>query len=450
MERHRKYCIVGAGPSGLCMAAELRRRGIVYDHFEKHTRLGGVWEIENPGSPMYQSAHLISSKTMSGFWDFPFPASYPDYPRHDQVLAYLKAYAAYHELEPGIQFSKTVEEVVPDEEGAWVTVQGERRRYVGVICASGINWEPRLPQIPGTFSGEQRHAVSYASPNEFIGKRVLIIGLGNSGADIACDAARTAQRAVVSVRRGYYFLPKHVFGVPLDVFGHQGPPLPLWLETRVFSWILKLLLGDVTRLGMPRPDHALLDTHPVVNDQLIHHLRHGDVSIRGDVQSFDRSYVQFTDGSREEFDLILYATGYTRRITYLDPRHLDPGSWAAAQLLTCFSRQHPTLFTLGFAEINGALFPFVSRLAILVAELARLREVDFGAAERFFTWTKSAQFDLSGGRHLVQTERHLHYCDDRALMKALRKAFSRLNVAWPLSVQASPLMLPAASGAVTH
>jgi len=451
LDQGDKYCIIGAGPSGLCMAAEFRRRGIPYDHFEKRAALGGVWEIENPGSPMYQSAHLISSKTMSGYWDFPMPSTYPDYPRHDQVLAYLKAYARYHQLEPHIQLGTAVEEVIPEVDqdstaseagGVLVRVASEWRRYAGVVCASGCNWEPRIPSIPGAFVGEVRHAVTYKSAHEFSGKRVLIVGLGNSGADIACDAARAAKSTVISVRRGYYFVPKHLFGIPADVFAHDGPHLPLWLEKPIFSWLLRLIVGDLGRYGMPRPDHALLDTHPIINDQLLHHLRHGDVRLAGDVESFQGSTVSFVNGSAEEFDLVLLATGYTRRIAYLDPQYLDPGTWAASQFLTCFSRKFPALLTLGCAEINGALLPLVSRLAILVAEIASLRRTDPERVRRFFEWVRRGQLDLTGGRKLVHTPRHDHYCDDHALTSALRKAFTRLGLDWPKLGTTPSLLLP--------
>jgi hypothetical protein len=431
-----KYCIVGAGPSGLAMAAEFKRRNIPYDHFERQSRLGGVWEIENPGTPMYQSAHLISSKSKSGFWDFPMPADYPDYPKHTQVLDYLKSYAGHHQLESAIQFAAEVQNIEPSEHSAQVTVGGQTYTYRGVVCASGCNWEPHLPDIPGDFSGELRHALSYRNASEFEGKRVLIVGLGNSGADIACDAARVAERAVISVRRGYHFVPKHIFGMPSDVFASEGPHLPLWLEGPIFSALLRLIMGDMRRLGMPKPDHGLLQTHPILNDQLVHHLRHGDVSIQGDIKSLHGSMVEFVDGSSAEFDLIVFATGYTRRIAYLDAKYLDPGHWAAAQFLTCFSRKYESLYTLGFIEVNGALFPAVSRLATLIAELAQTRNESNERASQFFEWVRSTEFDLSGGRHLVASRRHAHYCDDYALNKAIARAFEQLGVSMPKSVTA--------------
>ena len=423
-----KFCIIGAGPSGLAMAAEFRRLGLAYDHFERHTRLGGIWEIDNPGSPMYESAHFISSRTQSAFAGFPMPEDYPDYPRHDQILQYLRSFAAYHHVEESIRFGVEVTSVVPARGFAEVTADGEQTRYRAVVCASGVNWEPLIPEIEGTFSGELRHAVTYRSSQEFAGKRVVIVGLGNSGADIACDAARSARRAIVSVRRGYHFVPKHIFGMPADVFAHEGPHLPLWLERPLFRLLMRLLVGNTERLGMPKPNHAVLDSHPLMNDQLVHHLRHGDVELRGDVQRFDGSRVVFGDGSHVEADLVLLATGYTRRIPYLSSEFLDGSSWAAGNFLTCLSRRYDSLFTLGFAELNGALYPHLSRLSAIIGQVCHRLLHDPAAAEQFYAWLATKNFDLTGGRKLIATPRHAHYCDEHALLVASQKVLRQLGV----------------------
>jgi len=425
-----RFCIIGAGPAGLAMARALREVGVPYDHFERHQRVGGLWDIENPGSPMYESAHLISSRDMSAFAGFPMPPSYPDFPRHDRVLAYLRDFAKKHELEGAISFGRSVDAVVPAPGHATVVLGEEHRTYRGVICATGTNWEPLLPEWPGAASAEVRHVRDYRSPDELRGKRVLIVGLGNSGADIACDAARVAAAAYVSVRRGYHFVPKHIFGTPADVFAHRGPQLPRWLEAPVFSLLLRLLVGDTKKIGMPVPDHRVLESHPLMNDQLLSHLRHGDVRLVPDVERLDGTDVVLCGGERIGVDLILLATGYTRRIPYLDRAHLD-GSWAAGQLLTAFSRKYDSLFTLGFAEINGPLFPHLSRLGALIAQVARAELHDGPTAERFFTWLRGASFDLAGGRRLIATRRHEHYTDEHALTHATRRAFRYMKWACP-------------------
>lgn len=430
-DRSNRFCVIGAGPAGLAMAAALKQLAVPYDHLERHSAVGGIWDLENPGTPMYESAHFISSKTLSGFIGFPMPAEYPDYPRRDQILSYLRAFAAHHGLLDTLEFGKTVQSLTPEQDHARVVVDGQPRTYRGVVCASGVNWEPFMPEIPGTFAGELRHAVSYRQQREFDGKRVVIVGLGNSGADIACDAAHLAARTIVSVRRGYHFVPKHIFGKPADVFAHDGPQLPLWLEQPLFSLLQRLLVGDTAKLGMPKPNHKVLQSHPLLNDQLLHHLRHGDVELKADIARFDGSNVVFVDGTSVEADLVLLATGYTRRIEYLDARFLVEDSWAASNFLTCFNPDIPSLFTLGYAELNGALYPHLSRLAALIAHVAHAELDHAEQARRFFDWARNTHFDLRGGRQLIDSPRHAHYCDDHALLRATRKAYKTMGWSMP-------------------
>jgi hypothetical protein len=167
-----------------------------------------------------------------------------------------------------------------------------------------------------------------------------------------------------------------------------------------------------------------------MNDQLLSHLRHGDVRLVADVARVEDRQVVLTDGERLDVDLVLLATGYTRSIPYLDAEQLD-GSWGAGQALTAFSRRYDSLFTLGFAEINGALFPHLSRLSALIAEVARARFTDPDAADRFFAWVRAAKIDLTGGRHLIRTRRHEHYTDEHALEHATRRAFRKMGWTCP-------------------
>lgn len=424
---NHRYCIIGAGPSGLAQARAFRLFGIDFDVFERQNDVGGLWDIGNPQTSLYESAHFISSRTLSGFSGFPMPESYPDYPRHDQVLAYLRAFADRYDLRRFVKFGKPVERVTLEAEGARVRVAGAEHTYAGVICATGVNWTPNRPEYPGQFSGTLRHTHGYRRADELRGKRVLIVGLGNSGADIACDSARTARETYVSVRRGYYFIPKHIFGKPADVFAHDGPKLPNWLEPHVFGWLQKLVVGDVSALGMPKPDHRILETHPLLNDQLLHHLRHGDVKLKPDVARFEGKVAHFTDGTELELDEVLTATGYRMELPYLDASELEWTGRRISHFLTVFSRRHPALFTLGFVELNGALYPHVDRLAALIASYARARREDPGAAERFRALVQASTGDLRGGKRHVKSERHDFYCDDDALRKATLAAFRRVG-----------------------
>ncbi|MEN0069729.1 MAG: NAD(P)/FAD-dependent oxidoreductase [Propionicimonas sp.] len=197
-------CIIGAGPAGLATARALKARGLPYTHLERHTALGGLWDIDNPGSPMYESAHFISSRTLSGFSGYPMPDDYPDYPNHRQILAYLQGFASRYGLDEAIAFGAEVTEVEPTGDGRWQVsrADGTVTEHAQVVAASGVQWFPTIPTLPGNYTGEVRHTVTYRSADELAGRRVLVVGAGNSGCDIACDAARSADHAVISLRRG--------------------------------------------------------------------------------------------------------------------------------------------------------------------------------------------------------------------------------------------------------
>jgi cation diffusion facilitator CzcD-associated flavoprotein CzcO len=388
---------------------------------------------------MYRSAHFISSKTLSGFPDFPMPDDYPDYPRHDQIQAYIESYAAHHDLLGRIDFGCSVTAVRPAGGDRWSvrwqSPQGEQSAdFSGVVVATGVTWHPNLPDIPGDFNGEVRHSFTYRSPEEFAGKRVLVVGGGNSGVDIACDAARSAEAAFISLRRGYHFVPKYVFGQPSDVFAHAGPALPAWLEQRVFGFLInRMLVGDLTRYGLPKPDHPILTSHPIMNTQLLHYLGHGDIAARADVERFDGDEVVFRDGSRERIDLVLLATGYRRDFPFLDLRM--PGEKRPARpeevtpdelFLTLIHREHPTLSFMGIFETDGAAYDLFHEQAQVVAGTLWALRSDNPAGEecqiaaRVRRMVASGDPDLTGGRRYLETPRHLFYVTHGRYRKALQ------------------------------
>jgi len=428
MENGRdKICIVGAGPGGLCVAVALRARGIPFEILDAGSRVGGIWDIDRPDSPMYESAHFISSRTLSGFPGFPMPESYPDYPRHDQVLSYIEAYAAQHDLERHITFATRVESASRAEGGGWTLTldSGEQRMYGGLCAATGVNWHASLPEFPGTWSGESYHSSRYRSAEEFRGKRVLIVGAGNSGCDIACDAALSAERAFISVRRGYHFVPKYLFGKPTDVFAHAGPSLPAWLEERVFGFLInRVLVGDLTRYGLPAPDHALLRSHPIMNTQVLHHLGHGDLEVRPNIRELCGHEVEFTDGSREEIDAIVWATGYERLYPFLGEDDVDRREGSLDLYLNVFHRRYPDLFIIGLFETDGAAYPLYGAQAELIAAYAKARSD--GTAGAFDRLRVEGRPDLRGGRKYLSSARHEYYVKSDVYERVLRRAAARL------------------------
>lgn len=413
--------VIGAGPAGLAVARALRRRGIDYTQVERHTGVGGLWDIDNPGSALYESAHFISSRTLSAFSGFPMPQDYPDYPGHRQILRYLRDFAEHEDLTGAIRFGVGVTDVEKLPGGTWGLRHddGATTRHRHVVVCSGSQWEPLVPELPGTFTGEVRHSRTYTSPAELAGRRVLVVGGGNSACDIACDAARSADSAVISMRRGYWFIPKHIFGMPSDVFAENGPTLPMWLEQRVFGAMLRLLNGDPRRLGLQQPDHRLFETHPVLNSQLLHHLQHGDITARPGIADTDGSTVTFTDGTSGTFDLILLATGYRHSVPsaqrwFGDPQHPD-------LYLTAFSRQHTGLFGVGFVETNSGAYPIFDLLAHLVASHIADRDADPARWRRFEHRLRHDRPDLTGGIALDDSPRHTGYVDSPTIRRHLAR-----------------------------
>jgi cation diffusion facilitator CzcD-associated flavoprotein CzcO/amino acid transporter len=437
-ETYGRYCLIGAGPAGLVMARALRSEGIPFDWYEKAPAVGGIWNPDTTGSPMYESAHFISSRYMSGFVGYPMPSSLPDYPSWRQVRDYIHAFADDSGLTPLVTLNTAVTAAVPVGDGSWnVTLStGATHHYAGVIAAPGVNWNPNLPAWPGAdlFTGEIRHSVTYSSPEEFRGKRVLVVGAGNSGVDIACDAATTADAAFLSVRRGYRFVPKHIAGVPTDALlaGKLMPPQGVTIPTD-HTKFLDGMTGDLTRYGLPKPDHDLLASHPILNTQVLHHLAHGDLAARADVAAFDESGVIFADGRREDVDVVLLATGYTYALPFLDESLLTWRGGRPSLYLNIFDRAHPGLAVLGFVEFADAAYARFEEMAHLIVLDIVLRSVGGPLADRWAQAKATDDPDLRGGKVYVDSPRHANYVDAETYQAVLADVRDRYGFGEPVA-----------------
>lgn len=436
IDRSSAICVIGAGPAGLATARALRARGLDYDQLERNTGVGGLWDIDAPGTPMYEAAHFISSKTLSGFSEFPMSESFPDYPSHRQVLSYLRDFAAAYGLNESIEFGVSVESVTKSADGSWLVTRsdGVQTRYRSVVCCSGAQWIPNLPATPGSFTGEVMHSLSYRDLDQVRGKRVLVVGGGNSACDIVVDAGRVAERAVISMRRGYWFIPKHIFGVPADVFAENGPSLPRRLEQRVFGTLLNLIYGKPERLGLQRPDHKLFETHPVLNSNLFLSLQHGDVTPKPGIQTTEGSTVTFVDGSSEDFDLIIYATGYLHSVPYA--REYFGNDQHPDLYLTCFSREHEGLFGVGFTETNSGAYVHFDAFGQMIANYLDDQDHNPERARQFAALVATDRPDLSGGIRFDRSPRHKGYVDAHALIKYRDSIVTRLG--WQTRVEPAP------------
>ena len=429
-----RYCIVGAGPSGLVISRALTREGVPFDWFERHTDVAGIWDIDNPGSPMYESAHFISSKYTSAFVGYPMPTEYPDYPNWQQIRDYIQSFARAYGLADKVRLGTAVTSAVPETDGTWTVTldDGEVRTYAGVIVATGTNWHPNRIDLEGidSFTGDVIHSVDYRQASTFVGKRVLIIGAGNSGVDIACDAGRNATQAFLSVRRGYRYIPKHIFGVPTDALlsGILPPPKGVSMGAGDANKLIDTLVGDLTRLGLPAPDHDVLSSHPIMNTQVLYHLAHGDVIAKPDVARVDGNDVVFVDGSRESIDLIVLATGYQYEVPFLKAPDLEWNHGRPQLYLKLFARAYPTLYFMGFAEFADAAYKRFEDMANLIVMDIHQREtgIDY---DKWLERKRLDQPDLSGGMDYIDSPRHSSYIDVDTYRNYLAEIRDEYN--WP-------------------
>ncbi len=422
-------CIVGGGPAGLTMGRILAHLGVPFTIYERAAEIGGIWNDRAEGTPIYDSAHLISSRTMTEFDGYPMPESWPDYPGRALVGAYIRAFAEDAGLMERTRLGVAVEAASPGEGGWGVRLSdGTTAHYRWLVCANGATWTPREARFEGEFDGVIRHSATYRSKEEFRGKRVLVVGGGNSGADIACDAAEAAAFAAISLRRGYHVVPKHILGKPADVFARDSPPLPFRLRQIVFGFLLRRLVGDTTKLGLPKPDHRILETHPLLNDQMLHHLRHGDLTALPAVERLDRDGVLFADGRREKFDEIVLATGYAWDTPYLEG--LDPLEEGRRRLPLCiFAPEREDLFLLSFVKAAGSSITLFNEMAWVIARAIETQAAGGEKLEKLRRLIAANNFDVMGGLRMVESDRHAAYVNRDAYVRALvglRKAMG-----WP-------------------
>jgi hypothetical protein len=420
------YALIGAGPAGLAGARNLARVGIDFVGFEAHSGVGGLWDIDNPRSTVYKSAHLISSRTTTAYAEFPMRDDVPDYPGHREMKTYFDDFADAFDLRRHYRFGTRVERVEPDGELWSVTSVGpdgdERtERFRGVVIATGTLSEPSIPELEGEFTGELMHTSAYKDPEIFKGRRVLIVGAGNSGCDIAVDAVHQAASVDMSVRSGYWFIPKYIFGRPADTLNQRKKPLPPWLKTRIDGTLLKLLTGDPTRFGFIKPDHRVYETHPILNTLVLHHAGHGDITVRGDVARLAGDSVEFRDGSRAEYDLVMLATGYKLHYPYVDPEHLNWVGNGPDLYLNIFTPRHRNLFVLGMLEAAGIGWQGRYLQAELVAQFVKAQRDHPARADELWRRVHGPPPDLSGGYRYRQLERMPYYVNKDAYTRAVQE-----------------------------
>ncbi len=368
-----KVCVIGAGSSGIGAVKVLQDYGIDFDCLERSDCVGGNWVYDNVEgrSSVYGSAFTNTSKQMLQYSDFPMSDDYPTFPHHSQISQYLNDYVDHFGLRERIEFDTEVHCAEPFH-GNWkvTLVDGSIRHYSAVLAATGHHWDENWPDFPGRFDGEEIHAHQYRSPGEFSDKIVLVVGMGDSAVDIASEVSHVSEMTYVSTRNGAHVIPKLIGHVPVDQFIRRSLSyMPLFLHRLILSRAVRRQQGKITDLGLPKPDHKLLDINPTISSSFLQRIKHGSIKIKPDVKELQGDEVAFEDGSRLEVDRIIYATGYKTSFPYL-PKDVFNSSGRQIRLYRHVVHPHEAgLYFIGLAQPQGARMPLAEVQSVWVARL---------------------------------------------------------------------------------
>lgn len=355
--------VIGAGSSGLAVVKALHEQELAVDCFERGSDVGGLWRYENDNglSGAYRSLRTNVSRSRMAYPSFAMPESYGDFPHHSEMAAYLSAYAEAYGLRPSIRFGTTVERLEHAADGSWWIAldDGSRRSYGAVVVATGVFWSPRLPSYPGSFDGTVSHSHEYRVPEPFAGRRVLVVGAGQSAAEIAVEVSAVAERTFMSVRGGVHVIPRWIGRRAYDA-ADVAPlnRLPWRLLNLTYGWRAGRGLGPA-RASLPLPAHRLLEGIPIVSSDLLPAVRRGDLVVTRAIDRLIGDRVRFVDGSEERLDQIVYATGYRISLPFLSSSPVS----ADGRDLPLYRRIAPPevggLYFAGFVDAPGGLLPVV-------------------------------------------------------------------------------------------
>ncbi|WP_375492026.1 flavin-containing monooxygenase [uncultured Jatrophihabitans sp.] len=382
-----KVCVIGAGSSGIAACQVLQARGIDFDCYESGSAVGGNWRYlnDNGMSSAYRSLHINTSREIMEYKSFPMRHDYPTYPNHRQIAQYLDRFVDNFGLRERIRFRTEVVRVEPvDSAGkrSWDVTVRERdaeetttTRYAAVIVANGHHWDARWPEpaFPGadTFTGTQVHSHYYKTFDDYEGKRVLVLGIGNSACDIAVETSKVSDRTFLAMRRGAHVIPKYVFGMPTDHLTTSpiARYLPFAAQRAILSLVMRAGRGNVTSYGLPKPDHRIASAHPTISDEILVRLGHGDIVVKPNIARFDGDTVRFDDGSSEQIDIVVYCTGYKISFPFLDDSVINPQDNEISLFHRVVDPANPGLYFLGLVQPLGAIMPLAEAQAEWIADL---------------------------------------------------------------------------------
>ena len=343
--------IVGAGPAGLSTAYELSRRGIPYRLFERGPSVGTSWVNA------YDSLRLHTGRHMSTLPGFGYRSGTPLFPTRDQFLGYLNDYVD----RAGLKVETDSDVTKLRREGdTWIArVDTVEVRGRAIVMATGIMSNPVTPSIPGRddFRGTVIHSVNYRKPDEYRGTRVLIVGVGNSGGEIASELGAAGAEVTILVRQGANVVPRTIAGVPMQYLAAGLRRLPRNTRVRIASLVQRISEVRHGPAVLPRPPWTPLDAVPIIGFHLIEAIRAGQVAVQlGTIDRFDRTGAVFSDNTRRDFDHVIMATGFAPALGPLGSlvRRDDRGFALRTDNVT--SADQPNLFFVGMRyDTTGAI-----------------------------------------------------------------------------------------------
>lgn len=374
-ERLPRTCVIGAGASGIAAAKALYLAGVPFDCFERGSAIGGNWLFDNPNgfSACYETLEINTSCPRMAFSDFPMPADYPAYAKHDQVHAYFEKYVDHFGFRHTITFNTEVVDVTRAGEGWLVRTDGPDGEHIGrydaVLVANGHHWDPRWPDptYPGNFTGEQMHAHDYRSGEQLDGRDIIVVGAGNSAMDIAVEGSFRAKSVSLSIRRGQWVLRKFLLGFPSDQVALPGW-MPWW-ATALRLRIGALTSGGLRKYGLPKPQHAPGQSHPVQSERIRERIAAGKVAVRPGIERLDGDEVVFVDGTRTKADLIVWATGYKVTFPFLEPELVAAEDNDLPLWKRTVHPDLPGLYFIGLVQPVGAVMPLAEAQGAWVADM---------------------------------------------------------------------------------
>lgn len=317
MEQHdTNTVIIGAGAAGLATRACLRRAGVPCIVLEQHDQVGATWRRH------YDRLRLHTDKAHSALPFLAFPAEVPRYPSRLQVVRYLEQYAETFQISP--LFGREVVSVRRTQDGWETTTREERYMSPHVVIATGYAREPVAPTWPGqdSFSGVLMHSSQYRNGRPFSDQRVLVVGFGNSGGEIAIDLCEHGARVSISVRSAVNVIPRELLGIPILAIAALATKLPARVADALTAPILHLMYGDLSRFGLRKLPYGPLQQIeqdariPLIDIGTMELIERGRVRVEAGIDHFDGGEVCFVGGRRAPFDAVIMATGYRPRVSH--------------------------------------------------------------------------------------------------------------------------------------